>query len=251
MKHKEIFLNTKRDGMTNATNPDEILYIQVDGIIGAGKTHFISSLEEFYQKKGIKYVVVREPVDLWEGEGGILQSFYKDSKRWCYTFQTTAFIDRIVALQDGFKRAEEEGAAIIISERGPMTDNIFFKINQDLGNADELESRLYKKWSEKWRELIVREPDYIFFIDTDIETTMKRIKSRSRFGEDNISLDYQTKLREEHENYLCDKTRHNGKIMRINYNINIDKGDTLDKYFSITLIDSKLPVLELKNVEIQ
>ena len=70
-----------------------------DGIIGAGKTTFITMLESNLVKGGIKAKAILEPVDIWN-ETGALKYFYSDIERNCYEFQTFTYITRINAIID-------------------------------------------------------------------------------------------------------------------------------------------------------
>ena len=58
----------------------------LEGNIGAGKSTFLKIL-----KNNLNVDIIFEPTDKWqdvENEGNILDLFYKDTKRWAYTFQT-------------------------------------------------------------------------------------------------------------------------------------------------------------------
>lgn len=67
--------------------------IAVEGNLGAGKSTYLS----FVQKVFPSIEIIKEPVDEWQNIRGhnLLELFYKDSKRWSFTFQTYAMISRM------------------------------------------------------------------------------------------------------------------------------------------------------------
>ena len=68
-------------------------YFVVEGNIGAGKSTFLKVINTFLNAQ-----VVYEPHEKWQNVGGenLLENFYADTQRWAYTFQTYAFITRIL-----------------------------------------------------------------------------------------------------------------------------------------------------------
>jgi deoxyadenosine/deoxycytidine kinase len=75
------------------------IIISIDGNIGAGKTTFLNELKTTHPE----WHFIDEPVDSWmkfKNEHGesLLEVFYKDRKRWSYTFQNCAFLTRIRAI---------------------------------------------------------------------------------------------------------------------------------------------------------
>ena len=72
------------------------IIISIEGNIGAGKSTFLKILKLNLEK--IK--IIEEPLIKWqniEQDGinyNILDMYYKDPKRWAYTFQTYAFYSR-------------------------------------------------------------------------------------------------------------------------------------------------------------
>jgi hypothetical protein len=77
------------------------LRIALEGNIAAGKSTLLRLLED-----ELDYIAVPEPLSKWQGVGAngtancggnLLELFYKDPKRWGYTFQTYAFLSRMMA----------------------------------------------------------------------------------------------------------------------------------------------------------
>lgn len=67
--------------------------IAVEGNLGAGKSTYLA----FLQKILPDIEIIKEPVDEWQNIRGhnLLEMFYKDSKRWSFTFQTYAMVSRM------------------------------------------------------------------------------------------------------------------------------------------------------------
>ena len=75
------------------------MLISIEGNIGTGKSILDKILKEkFNRNTNVKFL--QEPVDQWlkltDSDGtNILDKFYKDQKRWSYSFQMNAFITRV------------------------------------------------------------------------------------------------------------------------------------------------------------
>ena len=76
------------------SNKENKAFFVVDGNIGAGKTTFLRILAQHLHAH-----VVYEPTDKWQkivGTENLLENFYRDTPRWAYTFQSYAFVTRIL-----------------------------------------------------------------------------------------------------------------------------------------------------------
>jgi deoxyadenosine/deoxycytidine kinase len=124
------------------------IIISIDGNIGAGKSTFLNQLKKQFPK----FHYVDEPVDTWtkfvneEGES-LLEVFYKDRKRWSYTFQNCAFMTRTRAIVQAIKEwkqkclidPEEIKNNVFITERCVETDfNVFAKMLYQDGSLDKM-----------------------------------------------------------------------------------------------------------------
>lgn len=77
------------------------------GNIGAGK----SSLIEALKVRHSDWIFIAEPVSVWteiknEKEESLLEVYYKDRKRWSYTFQSCALLSRFQNLNNALKKSE-------------------------------------------------------------------------------------------------------------------------------------------------
>lgn len=83
-------------------------FFAFEGLIGAGKSTLLAKLEE----RGV--AVIPEPLKAWQ-DSGIFAAFYGDMKRWSYTFQTSAFVTRVKAVEDAL--AEKPSTRDFVGER--------------------------------------------------------------------------------------------------------------------------------------
>ena len=71
-------------------------FVVLEGNIGAGKSTMLNIMQ-----KQLGLSVINEPTNKWQHVGqtdNILDLFYKDTKRWAYTFQSYAFLTRVHAI---------------------------------------------------------------------------------------------------------------------------------------------------------
>jgi len=182
--------------------------ISIEGNIGAGKTTIIDSLSHYLKKAcpqlSGKILFLKEPVDIWESirdENGhtILENFYRDSKRYAFTFQVMAYISRLTLLKTAI--AENPDCEIIFIERSLCADkNIFMNMLYHDGVANIMEFEIYNRWYYEFiKEYRV---DAVIYIDSDPDVCRDRITRRSRTGEEGIPLAYLEKCRDYHAKWL-------------------------------------------------
>lgn len=174
----------------------------LEGNIGAGKSTFLRILQD-----NLDVDIVYEPTAKWQnvGEGGnLLDLFYKDIKRWAYTFQSYAFITRIQSqLEHEAKRVCKK---IQISERSVYCDRYCFAKNCfESGNMTALEWQIYKSWFSWLVGNYMEKPDGFIYLRVDPKICYKRLIKRSRSEESTIPLSYLELLHEKHEDWLVHK----------------------------------------------
>ncbi len=174
----------------------------VEGNIGAGKSTFLQIL-----KDNLDIEIVGEPVDKWQKigeEGNLLDLFYKDTKRWAYTFQSYAFISRIEAQLE--KMAEESSYNAQVLERSIYCDRFCFAKNCFESNLmTELEWFMYKQWFAWLESKYAIRPDGFIYLQANPEVCYKRLAKRNRSEEQTIPLTYLSDLHNKHEEWLVDK----------------------------------------------
>jgi len=177
--------------------------ISIEGNIGVGKSTFTNILKENFNNS----LIVSEPVDMWinmkddNGEN-ILGLFYKDIKRWAYSFQNLAYVTRMIKISEAIGLDKE----IIFLDRSLGTDkNVFEKMLYDDNVLSDLEHKMYELWCDFYQKNIDSGEEYIIYLRCDPNTAYERIKKRNREEEKNITLEYLEKLHKYHEMWLSSK----------------------------------------------
>ena len=183
--------------------------IYIEGCIGVGKSEFIRRLQASIPelKKRISAILGKEdpiidiqlePVKDWE-DIGLLEAFYQDPKKYAYPFQSYAFLTRFI------RCLQNEHADVVFFERSIWADRYAFaKINYEEGNLSEMEWKIYCKWFDQMISKFTSQTksDLNIYLQGSLETCQKRIKKRSRNGEEGIPSDYLEKLITTHEEWL-------------------------------------------------
>ena len=148
--------------------------IVITGVIGCGKTFFCKVLKERYG-----YTIVEEHINHAK-----LQEYYSDPERYAYTFQMYHLDKRLKAYN------EQTNTDVTIYDQSIHTDIVY-------GNANRNEmGEMYAEYLKKYNECIqtVENPHYIIYLKCTPEVCLKRIQTRNRSGESNISIEYLRKL---------------------------------------------------------
>ena len=182
-----------------STSPAPVFFIE--GNIGAGKSTFLTSVSKFLPVQPIL-----EPCHAWQdvaGTGNLLQAFYEDGKRWAYTFQSYAFITRILEQE---KNALKYRGVTQLFERSVYSDRYCFAKNaHELGLMTPLEWGLYREWFEWLVQSRSTMPAGFIYLRTDPKICFERLTSRGRSEESTVSLDYLELLHNKHEEWLIHK----------------------------------------------
>jgi len=177
----------------------------IEGNIASGKSTFCKWIENnFYDFVDVVY----EPVDQWtkavdKDNKNLLDYFYKDAKRWAYTFQMMAFTSRVEALEkSSFKPIRCVDRSIYCDK------NVFAQNCYDTGLFTEIEWKLYKDMYNFIDKRFKYKPSCMIYLKTKPETCVERIKKRARSEESSVPLDYLKQIHEKHENWLNNKEWH-------------------------------------------
>lgn len=180
------------------------IIITLDGNIGAGKSTLLDAIKTHMPA----VTVIPEPVGAWltmtnEHGESLLKLFYKDKRRWAYTFQNAAILTRLLDTQHILKtwKPIEGKLPVIITERSVLTDrHVFADMLHNEGFLDDLEWKLYLQWYEAYAtELPIKG---IIHLNTSAKTSSTRIKIRGREGEEGIQLDYLEQLDAQHNKWV-------------------------------------------------
>ena len=163
----------------------EIRYIAIEGVIGAGKTSLARKVSEKLQAE-----LVLEQFE----DNPFLAQFYEDRKR--YAFQTQMFF-----LINRYKQHEQLNqenlfSNYIVSDYIFDKDKIFAYLNL---KGDEI--KLYESiFPLLQRDL--RKPDLVVFLQSSADRLMHNIKLRARNIEKNITKSYISDLSEAYNNFF-------------------------------------------------
>ncbi|MCF7900505.1 deoxynucleoside kinase [Candidatus Babeliales bacterium] len=173
----------------------------VEGNIGAGKSTFLKLI-----KDRLPVQIVYEPHKKWQSvQGGdnLLDKFYQDTKRWAYTFQSYAFVTRILEQQ---QNAKENVYGIQVLERSVYSDRYCFAKNCfEMGTISPLEWNLYQEWFEWLVTNYAPRPTGFIYLKTEPQVCFDRLTKRARHEESAIPLSYLESLHAKHEDWLINK----------------------------------------------
>ena len=162
----------------------------IEGNIGAGKTTLLQHLEKVIPNAKVIY----EPVNEWKNIGGedLLTYFYKDPKRWAYTFELQSMVSKVRKV----KEAIMSDVDIILLERSIFSDKSFQNVSFLYDRLTPLEMELLDQFKKDFMK------DYpalngVIYIDTDVKECLERIKKRGRNEEAGIDAEYLTKLEDQ------------------------------------------------------
>ena len=174
--------------------------IFIEGNVGAGKSTFLKMLTEYFNIQ-----VVYEPHEQWQDVKGenLLDQFYRDGNRWAYTFQTYAFITRILE-QEKLARVNQSGFQFV--ERSVYSDRYCFGLNcHEIGMMSSLEWSLYQELWEWFVAHYAQTPIGFIYLRTTPEKCYERLQKRNRSEESAVSLEYISTLHDKHEKWLIQK----------------------------------------------
>ena len=163
------------------------LFLGIAGLIGAGKSTLARSLGEF---AGLP--VYYEPVQ----DNEYLADFYRETKKYAFSMQIYLLNKRFQQHQEIIWRG---GGAV--QDRTIYEDAIFAKTLVNLGLMEERDYRTYLDLFKHMSKFMCR-PNIIIYLDIKPQTSMSRIKLRSRDVENGISLDYLEMLYKEYEVFI-------------------------------------------------
>ncbi|MFT5682092.1 MAG: deoxyadenosine kinase [Myxococcota bacterium] len=181
--------------------PLQDLFIGIAGLIGAGKTTLATALGEH-----LGLPVYYEPV----ADNEYLEDFYNDTARY-------AFATQIYLLNRRFQQHQEviwRGGGGI-QDRTIYEDAVFAKTLVNLKLMDERDYRNYLDLFKHMSNFMCR-PNIIVYLDLSPETSMKRIRQRSRDVESGIQMDYLRMLHAEYEAFIEDIARM-VPVIRVNW----------------------------------
>lgn len=174
----------------------------LEGNIAAGK----STVGKVLEASGM-FDFVEEPVDAWRSAfaSNLLDMFYRDMKRWAFTFQIVAFITRPKTWKEILALTSR---SLVVLERSVFTDrHVFAPILHRLGAMSDAEWQVYCGLWDFVVSNYCTEPDCILYLRTPAEVCMDRIRTRGRNEESEITLEYLRQLETLHDEWLLEHPR--------------------------------------------
>ena len=176
-------------------------FIGISGLIGAGKTTLARALG-----KVLNLPVYYEPII----ENEYLDDFYRDMKRYSFSFQ-------IYLLNCRFRQHQQVlwNGTGGIQDRTLYEDSIFAKVLYEDGNMGEREYKTYLNLFKSMSNFM-KKNTLIIHLDCKPEESLERIKRRARGCETGITLDYLTKLYNGYEEFIKQISKVI-PVLRVNY----------------------------------
>lgn len=147
----------------------------VEGIMGSGKSTFISTLSESLVTRGYKIIVYEEFIP------SSLNKYLHNPKRYTFQFQKEIVLNRIKIIREAIELSSSGN--IVLIDRSTYGDIAFIRDHIRKGN-------LSKKQGEILIQEIPHTPGIIYYLDIDDEEVLRRISSRNRPGETRYTRKY-------------------------------------------------------------
>ena len=176
-------------------------FIGISGLIGAGKTTLAKALGKL-----LNLPVYYEPII----ENEYLEDFYKDMKRYSFSFQ-------IYLLNCRFRQHQQVlwSGTGGIQDRTLYEDSIFAKVLYEDGNMEEREYKTYLNLFKSMSNFM-KKNTLIIHLDCKPEESLERIKKRARGCETGITVEYLRKLYNGYEEFIKEISKVI-PVIRVNY----------------------------------
>lgn len=200
------------------------MHIAVSGNIGSGKTTLTRLLAKHF-----RWSPHFEDVE----DNPYLDDFYREMQRWSFNLQ-------IFFLNTRFRQIIQirEGGEDVIQDRTIYEDAHIFAPN--LHAMGLMPSRDFENYQSLFElmEGFIQAPDLLIYLRASVPTLVDQIQKRGRAYENNISIDYLSRLNERYEAWISNYDKGNLLIVNVDENkFAIEPEDLGDIY---SRIDAKL-----------
>lgn len=164
------------------------------GLDGCGKTTQISLLKEFLENQGIMPVLTKQPTESVR-QTDIFRTYMDNPNHTMYDYRALSLLcasDRLQHTNKEIVPRLQQGDTII-------SDRYFYSCIANLHARGYTEDR----WIYEIAEHIIK-PDIAFFLDTEVETAVARVRSRESEKNKYIDMDLQYRLREKYMEIAAD-----------------------------------------------
>ena len=162
----------------------------IEGNIGAGKTTILKIIEKSF--KDIAFV--EEPISKWQniGNENLLEKFYENPERWCFSFEFYSMLTKVEALI----KAANCNQSIIIIERSLLSNKIFIDISKEMDKLNNMEYNILLKNWDFYIQNVYPQLLGIIYLNTPVDVCVNRIIQRNRNEECNVDKSYLNILHE-------------------------------------------------------
>jgi len=162
----------------------------IEGNIGAGKTTILKIIEKSF--KDIAFV--EEPISKWQniGNENLLEKFYENPERWCFSFEFYSMLTKVEALI----KAANCNQSIIIIERSLLSNKIFIDISKEMDKLNNMEYNILLKTWDFYIQNVYPQLSGIIYLNTPVDVCVNRIIQRNRNEECNVDKSYLNILHE-------------------------------------------------------
>lgn len=182
----------------------------IEGIIGAGKTTFGKSAENYLNNIGLECKFFPEYVNI-----DLLNQFIGDMKKYAYPFQMLMLFKRVETYKEAERYAKTGGISLI--DRSIAGDMSFAKMHVQNGNITQEEWNTYINVIKKE---VLPTPSACIYLQCNPENSINRIKHRGYSSEINgYSINYLDELSKTYSETIEDCK--NVRNIVINWNISL------------------------------
>lgn len=193
--------------------------IVIEGLIGAGKSVLGQSVVDFLKRAGLDARYFEEYVN-----EALLNQFLRDKRQYAYAFQMVMLANRIRIYREAQAYARTGGIAVV--DRSLYGDMAFAILHKRYGNISESEFDVYSDMAED--ECLV-EPDYVIFLDCEVNKCLERVQARGRLMEKDEECGYTTQYMEDLSSAYTEAFKRSRDAATRQFNIDWNKDKSQSK----------------------
>jgi len=201
-----------RNPSPNLTNPRQIFLIGIEGLLASGKTTLLSNLSKSYSSSHRDLIfIVPEALDLYTN----FKNQYNPLEEMYSRPDENIIMTQIHLARSLNQRIDETlnllpktaGTYVVITDRCLFSPEMFIKTYYVMNLLSEYSKDLLLDEIKSMAYQVLEKHDARFagmiYLDTTIPTCMERMKKRNRPFEKNISENFLSILKIQHEEFFC------------------------------------------------
>lgn len=189
-------------------------YIAVEGNIGAGKSTVIDALARDDAVLSAVAGVLPEPIADW---APILPDFYADPPAHALRLQLEILRSRTQQVHDlAASTGYVDGAVAVIERCVESSARVFVPCLDDAHVLAPGQRDAHERWYRTLRDVAGHTLAAVVFLDAPPSVCLERMRSRSRSGESDVSLEYLARLDAAYRAWLAELERDGGvPVLRV------------------------------------